>query len=82
MRAVRVTVVVPCVCMSVRSFLPPRASRHRNIDVRVHRGTENTFIIAIFTKNARFRSYEPTASFACFGCHQLYLKEMLHWPDI
>ena len=33
MRAARVTVVVPCVCVcvSVRSFLPPRASRPRNI---------------------------------------------------
>ena len=30
MHAARVTVVVPCVCMSVRSFLPPRASRPRN----------------------------------------------------
>ena len=33
-----------CVCVSVRSFLPPRASISRNIYryVRVHRDTENS----------------------------------------
>ena len=43
---INVGVVVPCVCVSmyvsVRSILPPRASRPQNIDsyVRVHRNTE------------------------------------------
>ena len=70
MRTARVTVVVPCVCVcvcvcvcmyscvSVRSFLPPRASRRRKYRyVRVHRDTEKTFMIMIFTKSASFRSY-------------------------
>ena len=43
-----IVTVVPrvCVCESVRSFLPPRASRPRNIGtyIRVHRDTENSFI--------------------------------------
>ena len=65
MCAVRVTVVVPCVCMyvcvcvsvclSVHSFLPPPASQYRY--VRVHCDTEKPFIIVIFAKNASFRSY-------------------------
>ena len=46
------------VCVSVRSFLPPRASRPRNIGTYMfHRDTENTFIIVIFAKNISFRSY-------------------------
>ena len=45
--------------MSVRSFLPPRASRPRNIRryVRVHRDMKNSFIfiiIVIFAENASF----------------------------
>ena len=45
--------------MSVRSFLPPRASRSRNIRryVGVHRDTKNSFIffiIVIFAENASF----------------------------
>ena len=37
--------VCVCVCVSVRIFLPPRASRPRNIGtyVRVHRDTEKNF---------------------------------------
>ena len=48
-----------CVCtyVSVRSFLPPRASRPRNRYVRAHRDTEKTFKTVIFAKNASFRSY-------------------------
>ena len=58
MRAVRVTVVVPCVCVSVRSFLPPCASRPRNIGTYVFTATrKKPFIIVIFAKNASFRSY-------------------------
>ena len=57
MRAARVTAVVPCV--SVCSFLPPRASRPRNnIGTYVFIATrKKTFIIVIFAKNASFRSY-------------------------
>ena len=46
-----------CVCVSVRSFLPPRASRSKYRYVRVHSDTEKTFIIVNFAKNASFRSY-------------------------
>ena len=46
-----------CPSVSVRSFLPPRVSRSRNIDACVHRDTEKTFIIVIFAKNASFGSY-------------------------
>ena len=53
------------VCASVRSFLPPRASRPQNIGtciyVRVHRDTGKLLydyiIIVIFAKNASFRSH-------------------------
>ena len=50
-----------CVCVSVRSFLPPRASRPRNIRnigtyVRVHCDTGKTFIIVIFSKNGYQRN--------------------------
>ena len=59
---IHIRVVVPCVCVcvSVRSFLPPRASRPRNIgtNVTVFSATrKKTFIIVIFAKNAWFRSY-------------------------
>ena len=49
--------VCVCVCVSVRSFLPPRASRHRNIGIRTCSPRhEKTFTIVIFAKNASFRS--------------------------
>ena len=49
--AARVTVVVPCVCMCVfvRSFLLPRASRPQNIGTYGFTATRKTFIILIFT---------------------------------
>ena len=46
--------------MSVRGFLPPRASRPRNIGTYVFTATRKTLlyiIIVIFAKNASFRSY-------------------------
>ena len=50
-----------CVCVSVRSFLPPRASISRNIGTYVFTATRKTLyigiIIVIFTENASFRSY-------------------------
>ena len=57
-----VCVCVLCVCvyMSVRSFLPPRASRPRNIgNVGTYGFTvkRKTFTILIFTKNSSFRNY-------------------------
>ena len=59
-----VTVVVPrvCVCVSVRSFLPPRTSRPRNMGTYVFTVTQKTLlyiriIIVIFVENASFRSY-------------------------
>ena len=64
-----VTVAVPrararaCVrvCVSVRSFLPLRASISRNIGTYVFTVTRKTFyigiIIVIFAENALFRSY-------------------------
>ena len=62
-----VTVVVPRVCVSVRGFLPPRASRPRNIGTYVFTATRKTvlyIIIVIFAENA-----EATALFACLECH-------------
>ena len=58
-----VTVAVPrvCVCVSLRSFLPPRASISRNIGTYVFTATRKTLyigiIIVIFAENASFRSY-------------------------
>ena len=61
-----VTVVVPrvcvcvCVCVSVRGFLPPRASRPRNIGTYVFTATRKTLlyiIIVIFAENASFIRY-------------------------
>ena len=47
-------------CLSVRSFLPPRASRPRNIGtyvLYVFTATQKNFYNVIFAKNAWFRSY-------------------------
>ena len=56
-----VTVAVPRVWLSVRSFLPPRASTPRNIGVYVFTVTRKTLYIAIriviFAENASFGSY-------------------------
>ena len=58
--------VCVCVCVYVSdiSFLPPCASRPRNnigsitVCIRIHRDTENSFIIiVIFAQNASCRSY-------------------------
>ena len=53
--------VCVCVCMSVRSFLSPRASISRNIGTYVFTATWKTLyigiIIVIFAENASFRSY-------------------------
>ena len=50
-----------CVCVSVRSFLPPRASRPRNICTYVFTATRKTLyiaiIIVIFAENASFGGY-------------------------
>ena len=42
--AARVTAVVPCVCVSVPSFLPPRASTPRNIGTYGFAATRKTFL--------------------------------------
>ena len=53
--------VCVCVCVSVRSFLPLRASISRNIGTYVITATRKTLyigiIIVIFAENASFRSY-------------------------
>ena len=49
-----------CACVPVRSFLPPRASRHGNIGAYVFTATRKTLlyiIIVIFAENVSFRSY-------------------------
>ena len=46
-----------CVCVSVRSFLPPSASRFRNVVTYVYTATRKNFNNVIFAKNAWFRSY-------------------------
>ena len=54
-----------CVCVPVRSFLPPRASRPRNIGTYVFTAARKALlyiIIVIFAENA-------TMSFACLECH-------------
>ena len=53
-----------CVCVSVRSFLPPRASRPRNVGTYVFTATRKLFIaiaiiiVIFFAENASFRSYD------------------------
>ena len=50
-----------CVCACVCSFLPPRASKPRNIGAYVFTATQKTLyiaiIIVIFAENASFRGY-------------------------
>ena len=47
-----------CVCVSIRSFLPPQVSRPQNIGTYVFTATRGkTSIIVIFAKNVSFRSY-------------------------
>ena len=48
-----VTVVVPhvCVCVSVRSFLPPRASRPRNIGTYVFTATWRTLLYTYYNRD-------------------------------
>ena len=57
----RYTVAIPRMCVSVRSFLPQRASISRNIGTYVFTATRKTLyiaiIIVIFDENASFRSY-------------------------
>ena len=58
-----VTVAVPrvCVCVSVRSFLLPRASIYRNMGTYVFTATRKTLyigiLIVILSENASFRSH-------------------------
>ena len=76
MRAARVTVVVPYVCVSVRSFLSPgspRASRPQNIGTYVFTATRKNFYNRDFRNKKKLRS-EATASLACLRCHQLHLN--------
>ena len=51
--------VLACVCdsVSVRNFLPPNASKPRNIGTYVFIVARKNFYIMIFAKNASFRSY-------------------------
>ena len=65
-----VTVIVShvCVCVPVRSFLPPRASRPQCTCSPRHRKLLY-IIIVIFAENA---SFEATASFACLGMTLLF----------
>ena len=50
---VTVHVVVPrvCVCVSVRSFLPPRASRSRNIGTCVFTATQKTLLYTSYNRD-------------------------------
>ena len=64
--------VCVCVCMcvyvSVRTFLPPRASRPRNIGIRTCSPRHGKkLLIVIFAKNASLRSY-GVINFACLEC--------------
>ena len=83
MRAARVTVVVPCVCLyvcvcvSVHSFQPPRASRHRNIGMYVFTVTRKKLL---YNRDLRMLGSEAMASFACLGCHQLHLNPKRRIP--
>ena len=65
--------------MSVRSFLPPRASRPRNIGAYVFTATREKN----YNRDFRFKKMlgsEATASFACLGCHQLHLNPKRRIP--
>ena len=64
------------VCLSVRSFLPPRASRPRNVGTYVFTASGK---IVIF---AKMLGSEATASlnFACLRCHQLHLNPKRRIP--
>ena len=72
MRAARVTVVVPCVCVcvcmcmyvcvSVRSFLPPRASRPRNI---------GTYVFTLARKNFYNRDFHEKCLVQKLWCNLL-----------
>ena len=59
-----------CVCVPVRSFLSPRASRPRNIGTYVFTVTRNTFIY-LYNRDFLLKMLrsEATASFACLECH-------------
>ena len=80
MRAARVTEVVPCVCVSVsvRSFLPPRASRPRNIGTYMFTATRKNFYNPVFL--LKMLRSEDTASFSCLECNQLHLSSEIWTP--
>ena len=61
--------VCVCVFVSVRSFLPPRASRPRNIGMYVFTATRKTLlyiIIVIFAENVSFTSFACLRSYSTF----------------
>ena len=66
-----------CVRVSVRSFLPPRASRPRNIGTYVFTAARKTLyiaiIIVIFAENASFRNY---------GWRQLLASNAITAPEL
>ena len=65
------TAVVPrvcvCVCVSVHSFLPVRASRPQNIGTYVFTATQKTLLYNYYNCNFLLKMLcsEATASFAC-----------------
>ena len=66
-----VTVVVQRVGVCVRSFLPPRASRPRNIGMYVFTATRKTLLYTYYNRDFLLKMLrsEATASFACLECH-------------
>ena len=67
-----------CVCMSVRSFLPPCACRSQNIGTNGFTAMQNFFFESWFL--LKMLCSEATASFACLGCHQLHLNPKSRIP--
>ena len=61
-----------CVCVSIRSFLPPHASRPRNIGTYVFTATRKTLLYNYYNRNFCWKCFvqklRPT-SFACLECH-------------
>ena len=57
MRAGSVTVVVPCVCMCVRSNLPPHTLESQREIVTDSSQYGNNFLKGDFSKNVSFKSY-------------------------
>ena len=65
-------------CVSVRSFLPPRGSRSRNIGTYGFTAPRKKGLSSRFS--LKILRSEAMASFACLKCHQLHLSPKRRIP--